>query len=87
MGVVNVTPDSFYDGGTFLAPERAVEHALQLLDEGVPISSTSVANRRGRERASPARSPSAQHAAVSEEEELRRILPVVEGILRLKRKP
>ena len=37
MGVVNVTPDSFSDGGSFLAPERAVEHALRLLDEGADM--------------------------------------------------
>ena len=37
MGVVNVTPDSFSDGGSFLAPEKAVEHALRLLDEGADL--------------------------------------------------
>ena len=37
MGVVNVTPDSFYDGGNFFAPEQAVEHGLQLLDQGADI--------------------------------------------------
>jgi dihydropteroate synthase len=37
MGVVNITPDSFSDGGVFLDPEAAVAHALQLLDEGADI--------------------------------------------------
>src|SRR3974390_223016 len=37
MGVVNVTPDSFSDGGAFLDPQRAVTHALQLLEEGADI--------------------------------------------------
>jgi dihydropteroate synthase len=37
MGIVNVTPDSFSDGGRFLAPQAAVEHALELLDEGAEI--------------------------------------------------
>jgi len=37
MGVLNVTPDSFSDGGEFLQPERAVQHALQMLDEGADI--------------------------------------------------
>ena len=37
MGVVNVTPDSFSDGGQFLDPEKAVEHAERLLDEGADI--------------------------------------------------
>ncbi len=34
MGIVNVTPDSFYDGGKFFAPEAAVAHAFRLIDEG-----------------------------------------------------
>src|ERR1700735_3806385 len=37
MGVVNITQDSFSDGGLFLDPERAAEHALQLLDEGADL--------------------------------------------------
>src|SRR5271154_6691333 len=37
MGVVNVTPDSFSDGGQFLACDKAVEHAQRLLDEGADI--------------------------------------------------
>ena len=37
MGVVNITPDSFSDGGLFLDPEKAVAHGLQLLEEGADI--------------------------------------------------
>jgi dihydropteroate synthase len=37
MGIVNVTPDSFSDGGLFLDAGKAVDHALQLLDEGADI--------------------------------------------------
>ncbi len=37
MGVVNVTPDSFSDGGQFLDPEKAIAHGLRLLDEGADI--------------------------------------------------
>ena len=37
MGVVNVTPDSFFDGGRFVRPEAAVAYALRLLDEGADI--------------------------------------------------
>jgi len=37
MGIVNITPDSFSDGGRFLDPERAVEHALLLEAEGADI--------------------------------------------------
>ncbi len=37
MGVVNITPDSFSDGGMYFAPEAAVEHALALLDEGADL--------------------------------------------------
>ena len=37
MGIVNVTPDSFSDGGLFLDSRKAVEHGLQLLDEGADI--------------------------------------------------
>jgi dihydropteroate synthase len=81
MGVVNVTPDSFYDGGNLITPGNAVQHALQLLDEGADIldiggESTRPGSRVAGEEASPKREP------VSEEEELRRVMPVIEGILR-----
>ena len=37
MGILNITPDSFSDGGLWLAPEKAVERALQMLEEGAVI--------------------------------------------------
>ena len=77
MGVVNVTPDSFSDGGQFLAPEKAVTHGLRLLDEGADILDI------GGESTRPG-APVANHDAVAEEEELRRVLPVLEALLRLR---
>ena len=84
MGVLNVTPDSFYDGGRFVAPEQAVEHGLKLLAEGADILDIGAESTRPGAAVSadealrgPARKPS-----VSAEEELQRLMPVVEGILR-----
>jgi len=71
MGVVNVTPDSFSDGGEFLDPVRAVEHGLELLDEGADILDIGGESTRPGKR-----------EPVSAEEEKRRVLPVIEGILR-----
>jgi dihydropteroate synthase len=65
MGVVNVTPDSFSDGGRYLEADAAVEHGLALMDEGAAILDV------GGESTRPGAAP------VSEEEELRRVLPVV----------
>ncbi|HWC20071.1 MAG TPA: dihydropteroate synthase [Terriglobales bacterium] len=71
MGVVNVTPDSFSDGGQFLDPERALEHALKLVEEGADILDI------GGESTRPGRKD-----RVSSEEEKRRILPVIDAILK-----
>lgn len=68
MGVVNVTPDSFSDGGRFLEPGAAVEHALRLEEEGAEIVDI------GGESTRPGADP------VSEAEELRRVLPVLEQL-------
>jgi dihydropteroate synthase len=68
MGVVNVTPDSFSDGGRYLAPEAAIEHALTLAEEGADIIDV------GGESSRP------QAIRVSEEEELRRVMPVLKGL-------
>ena len=84
MGVVNVTPDSFSDGGEFLDPVRAVEHALRLLDEGADIVDI------GGESTRPGAHVAADEASatvktrpvVAEEEELRRVIPVIQGVLR-----
>ncbi len=70
MGVVNVTPDSFSDGGRFLDPERALEHGLALAAAGASLLDV------GGESTRPGAAP------VSAEEELARVLPVVEGLVR-----
>jgi dihydropteroate synthase len=68
MGVVNVTPDSFSDGGLFLDPGAAVAHGWRLAQEGAEILDV------GGESTRPGAHP------VGAEEELRRVLPVVEGL-------
>lgn len=75
MGVVNVTPDSFSDGGISLDPRAALERALQLLDEGADLLDI------GAESTRPA-SHAGGDAAISSEEEQARLLPVMEGVLR-----
>ena len=68
MGVVNVTPDSFSDGGRYLDTGRAIRHGLELADEGAAILDI------GGESTRPGADP------VDVEEELRRVLPVIEGL-------
>jgi dihydropteroate synthase len=68
MGIVNVTPDSFSDGGKFLDADAAVTHALKLVDEGAEILDV------GGESTRPGAKP------VSEKEELRRVLPAIEKL-------
>jgi dihydropteroate synthase len=68
MGIVNVTPDSFSDGGLFLDPERAVAHGLELLAQGASVLDV------GGESTRPGATP------VPADEELRRVLPVVEAL-------
>ena len=68
MGVVNVTPDSFSDGGAFDAAEDAVAHGRRLASEGAAILDV------GGESTRPGADP------VPAEEELRRVIPVVEGL-------
>lgn len=75
MGVVNVTPDSFSDGGAFHAPEAAIDHALELLDEGADLLDLGAESTRPGSRAG------ADNPAVTAEEEQSRLLPVLEGIL------
>jgi len=74
MGVVNITPDSFSDGGSFLGVEDAVAHALQLLDEGADVLDL------GGESTRPGSLAGSADAAVSAEEEQARLLPVLEGV-------
>lgn len=69
MGIVNVTPDSFFDGGRHATPAAAVSHALQLLAEGATVVDV------GGESTRPGATP------VPPEVERERVLPVVEGIL------
>jgi dihydropteroate synthase len=68
MGVVNVTPDSFSDGGLYLDPEAAIAHGRELVAAGAEILDVGGESTR----------PGAE--AVSEEEELRRVVPVIRGL-------
>jgi dihydropteroate synthase len=68
MGVINVTPDSFSDGGAFLDPEAAVTHGKRLVSEGADILDI------GGESTRPGADP------VSQDEELWRVVPVLEGL-------
>lgn len=76
MGVLNVTPDSFSDGGRFFEPRAAIEHALELLDEGADILDI------GGESTRPGAAAVSGQPAVSAEQELRRVMPVIEELLR-----
>jgi dihydropteroate synthase len=81
MGVLNVTPDSFSDGGRFLDPQDAIAHGLALLDEGADILDIGGESTRP---GAPTASPQAPTLApaVSAEAELDRVLPVIEAIKR-----
>jgi dihydropteroate synthase len=68
MGVLNITPDSFSDGGKFFSHERAVDHALQMIDEGADIIDIGGESTR----------PGSEF--VPGEEELRRVLPVLKHL-------
>jgi len=68
MGILNVTPDSFFDGGKFFAAEKAVEHGLRMAAEGAQIIDVGGESTR----------PGAK--SVAAEEELRRVIPVIERL-------
>jgi dihydropteroate synthase len=70
MGIVNVTRDSFSDGGRFIDRDRAIEHALKLRDEGADFVDV------GGESTRPGAAP------VAPEEELARVMPVIEALVR-----
>ena len=70
MGVLNITPDSFSDGGNFFDSENAVEHGLRMVAEGAHIVDVGGESTR----------PGAE--AVAAEEELRRVIPVIEQLRR-----
>jgi dihydropteroate synthase len=74
MGVLNVTPDSFSDGGKFLDKERAAEHALQLLQDGADIIDIGGESTRPGAKTS---DTEIKAGTVSEQEELDRVLPVI----------
>ncbi|HMG87715.1 MAG TPA: dihydropteroate synthase [Terracidiphilus sp.] len=77
MGVVNITQDSFSDGGRFLDPEAAVAQALTLLDDGADLLDLGAESTRPGSRAG-----NPTEAEVTAEEEQARLLPVIEGILK-----
>src|SRR5277367_4068663 len=92
MGIVNVTPDSFSDGGLYVDASKAVAHAERLLDEGASIIDVGGESTRP---GTPVADPSQEHAApmagektaapisatpISEEEERNRILPVIRDL-------
>lgn len=68
MGVLNVTPDSFFDGGKYVSQEKAVDHALRMAEDGADIIDV------GGESSRPFSKP------VSIDEERKRVLPVIEAI-------
>src|SRR5690606_6658317 len=73
MGILNVTPDSFSDGGKFINTNDAVDHAVKMIEQGADIIDIGGESTR----------PGAQ--SISAEEEIERILPVIEDVLRLKK--
>lgn len=68
MGVVNITADSFYDGGRYLRPDRAIAHAMELVGQGADLIDIGGESTR----------PGSQF--ISEQDELDRVLPVVEEL-------
>src|SRR6516164_9061646 len=78
MGIVNVTPDSFSDGGQFLDRDQAVEHGLRLLDEGAGIIDVGgESTRPGAKVGVPGLNVSEPPQVVTEKEELDRVIPVI----------
>jgi dihydropteroate synthase len=73
MGVLNVTPDSFSDGGRFLDPVRAVEHARRMVDEGADIIDIGAESTR----------PYGDAVAVPADEEMHRLEPVLPAVVKL----
>jgi dihydropteroate synthase len=69
VGILNVTPDSFSDGGKYLEKDEAVKHGLEMLDDGADILDV------GGESSRPGADP------VTEEEEIKRVIPVIKEIL------
>ena len=74
MGILNVTPDSFSDGGEHFSTEAALAHALRLLDEGADILDI------GGESTRPGAKAGRPDAVINAEEEIRRVLPVIAAV-------
>ena len=68
MGILNVTPDSFYDGGVFFERKRAIDHALQMIDEGADVIDIGAESTR----------PFSEPTPLAEE--LERLVPVIEAV-------
>jgi dihydropteroate synthase len=75
MGILNVTPDSFYDGNRYNTAENAVDHALKMIEEGADIIDV------GGESTRPGAYP------ISEAEELKRVIPLIKMLSKQTRKP
>jgi dihydropteroate synthase len=71
MGILNTTPDSFSDGGSYNTPAEAIEHALEMFDEGADVVDIGGESTRPGKR-----------EPVNAQEEISRVLPVIEGVLR-----
>lgn len=69
MGIVNVTPDSFSDGGRFLGPDRAIAHGLRLFEDGADLVDVGGESSR----------PGAEEVPAAEE--IRRVIPVIGGLV------
>lgn len=81
MGVVNITPDSFSDGGRFLDQDAAIAHSLKMLDEGADIIDLGAESTRPGSHAGQTGTPESE-SAVTPKEEQNRLLPVLDKILK-----
>jgi dihydropteroate synthase len=77
MGILNVTPDSFCDGGEYFRPAAAIDRALRMVEEGADIIDVGGESTRPRGNVY-----GGGAVAVDEEEELRRVIPVIEAVAR-----
>ena len=95
MGILNVTPDPFSDGGDYLDPKQASARALQLLEEGADIidlggestrpgAAVAAAAAESRDQERKPKTPQVAKVMVSAEEELRRVLPVITELKKLR---
>jgi len=75
MGILNVTPDSFSDGGIFLHPDAAIGHAKQMMEDGADIIDIG-----GESTRPPGKTYGSGAQAISEQEEMDRVLPIIEHL-------